>query len=120
MLGIFSNIATIIGLIVSILSLLYNFLSQDVNQYKIKDNINFIRQTLMQNVLALGIVYLILLIIYIPLNYFIHEEVFRSVFFIIGTTLGLVLFIIYALNERNIQKNGVRIRNEILEKKRSR
>ncbi|SUM68226.1 Uncharacterised protein [Staphylococcus saprophyticus] len=36
MLGIFSNIATIIGLVVAILSLLYNFLSHDDNHYKVK------------------------------------------------------------------------------------
>lgn len=116
MLGIFSNIATIIGLVVAILSLLYNFLSHDDNQYKVKDNIKFIGRTLIQNTLALSIVYLILLIIYIILNYFISgEEVFHSIFFIIGTTLGLVSFIIYILNERNIQKSGMRIRSEILE-----
>jgi len=118
MLSILSNIATIIGLVVGILSLLYNFLSHDDNQYKVKDNIKFIGRTLIQNALALSIAYLILLIIYIILNYFIYEkEVFRSIFFIFGTTLGLVSFIIYALNERNIQKNGVRIQSEILETK---
>lgn len=118
MLGIFSNIATIIGLIVSTLTLLYNFLSHDDNHYKVKDNIKIIGRTLIQNALALGIVYLILLMIYIILEGFIHEEeVFRSIFFVIGITLGLVSFIIYILNERNIQKRGVRIRSEILEKK---
>lgn len=118
MLGIFSNIATIIGLVVAILSLLYNFLSHDDNHYKVKDNIKIIGRTLMKNALALSIAYFILLLIYISLSYFIHkEEVFHSIFFIIGTTLGLVSFIIYVLNERDIQKNGVRIRNEILEAK---
>lgn len=105
MLGIFSNIATIIGLVVAILSLLYNFLSHDDNHYKIKDNIKIIGRTLMKNTLALSIAYFILLLIYISLSYFIHkEEVFHSIFFIIGTTLGLVSFIIYVLNERDIQK----------------
>lgn len=118
MLSILNNIATIIGLVVGILSLLYNFLSHDDNQYKVKGNIKFIGRTLIQNALALSITYLILLMIYIILNYFIYEkEVFRSIFFTFGTTLGLVSFIIYALNERNIQKNGVRIQNEILETK---
>ncbi|HAP2020526.1 TPA: hypothetical protein ISB64_004681 [Escherichia coli] len=118
MLGIFSNIATIIGLVVGILSLLYNFSSQDANQYKVKDNIKIIGRTLIQNALVLSIVYLILLMIYIILIFLIHgEEIFYSILFIIGTTLGLVSFIIYILNERNIQKNGVRIRNEIIEKK---
>ncbi len=53
MLSILSNIETIIGLLVSTLSLLYNFLSHGENQYKVKDNIKFIGQTLIQNALAL-------------------------------------------------------------------
>lgn len=118
MLSILSNIATIIGLLVGILSLLYNFLSHGENQYKVKDNIKFIGQTLIQNALVLIITYLILMIIYIILSYFIHEkEIFQSIIFIFETTLGLVSFIIYVLNELSIQKNGVRIQNEILEKK---
>jgi hypothetical protein len=118
MLGIFSDIATIIGPVIAILSLSYSFLSQDDNQYKVKDNIKVIGRTLIQNALALGMAYLILLMIYAILISLIHEEeVFRSILFIIGTTLGLVSFITYILNERNIQKNGVRVRNEILEKK---
>ena len=105
MLGIFSNIATIIGLVVGILYLLYNFSSQDANQYKVKDNIKIIGRTLIQNALVLSIVYLILLMIYIILIFLIHgEEIFYSILFIIGTTLGLVSFIIYILNERNIKK----------------
>ena len=118
MLSILSNIATIIGLLVGILSLLYNFLSHGENQYKVKDNIKFIGQTLIQNASALIITYLILLMIYMILNYVIHEkEVFRAIFFIFGIALGLVSFIIYTLNELSIQKNGVRIQSEILEKK---
>lgn len=118
MLSILSNIATIIGLLVGIMSLLYNFLSYSENPYKVKDNIKFIGQTLIQNASALIITYLILLMIYMILNYVIHEkEVFRVIFFIFGIALGLVSFIIYTLNELSIQKNGVRIQSEILEKK---
>ncbi|HDF1508936.1 TPA: hypothetical protein PDE71_002874, partial [Staphylococcus aureus] len=94
------------------------FLSHGENQYKVKDNIKFIGQTLIQNASALIITYLILLMIYMILNYVIHEkEVFRAIFFIFGIALGLVSFIIYTLNELSIQKNGVRIQSEILEKK---
>lgn len=115
MLSILSNIATIIGLLVSTLSLLYNFLSHGENQYKVKDNIKFIGQTLIQNALALIITYLILMIIYIILSYFIHEkEIFQSIIFIFETTLGLVSFIIYILNELSIQKIGVRIQYDTL------
>lgn len=84
------------------------------NQYKVKDNIKFIGQTLIQNALALIITYLILMTIYIILSYFIHEKIFQSIIFIFETTLGLVSFIIYILNELSIQKIGVRIQYDTL------
>lgn len=42
------------------------------------------------------------------------KEIFQSIIFIFETTLGLVSFIIYILNELSIQKIGVRIQYDTL------
>lgn len=114
MLTTFSNIATIVGLVVSMAGILKNFFSNHSDQSNFKVNMKTIRKTLFLNFLVLILTFILLLCIHTVLNWIIKEELVRVITYIVGTFLGLILLGVYILNEITFQKRGLIIQKAIL------